>query len=84
LGLLPIVVAIAAVWHIGLALLEHYRAPRLNRPPLAKLLLTAEVEVLRTLRSELTRKLSKNPRGPLKRRLEEVERRLEEIENRNR
>jgi hypothetical protein len=43
----------------------------------------AEVEVLQTLRSELIRKLSKNPRKMPKRRLEEVERRLKEIENQN-
>jgi hypothetical protein len=84
LGLLFIVIAIAMAWHVGVALLEHYRAPRLSRPPLAKLLLTAEVEVLQTLRNELTRKFSKNPGRVPKLRLEEVERRLKEIENRNR
>jgi hypothetical protein len=50
---------------------------------LAKLLLTAEVEVLQTLRSELIQKLSKNPRKALRLRLGEVERRLREIENRD-
>jgi hypothetical protein len=83
LGLLPIVVAIAAAWHLGLTLLERYRTQKLNRTPLAKLLLMAEAEVLHTLKSELIRKLSKIPRKTLRLRLEEVERRLKEIENRD-
>ncbi len=79
MNILQAVVALAVAWHIGLALLERSRYPKQSRPPLAKLLLSAEVDLLRTLRSELRRRLrlSREPRG--ERKLSEVEGRLEEL-----
>lgn len=76
---LQAVVALAIAWHIGLTLLERSRYPKQSRPPLAKLLLSAEVDLLRTLRSELRRRLrlSREPKG--ERKLSEVEGRLKEL-----
>jgi hypothetical protein len=73
------VIALAVVWHVGLALLERSRHPKQARPPLAKLLLSAEVDLLRTLRGELKRRLRLR-RGPTsERKLSEVECRLKEL-----
>jgi len=76
---LPAVVALAIAWHIGLALLERSRYPKQTRPPLAKLLLSAEVDLLRTLRSELKRRLRLRREPKSERKLSEVEGRLEEL-----
>ena len=70
---------LAIVWHVGLAVIEHQRRPEKDRPSLARLLLLAEVEVLRTLRAELKqRRLRKRGRRH-GRKLSEVEERLEEL-----
>jgi len=76
---LQAVVALAVAWHIGLTLLERSRYPKQARPPLAKLLLSAEVDLLMTLRSELRRRLrlSRELRG--ERKLSEVDERLKEL-----
>ncbi|MBA7502404.1 hypothetical protein ES706_00988 [subsurface metagenome] len=76
---LPMVVALAIAWHISLALLERLRHPKQARPPLAKLLLSAEVDLLRTLRGELKRRLHLRREPTSERKLSEVERRLEEL-----
>lgn len=76
---LPAVVALAIAWHIGLALLERSRYPKQARPSLARLLLVAEVDLLRTLRSELKRRLRLRRELKSERKLSEVEGRLEEL-----
>jgi len=73
------VIALAVAWHIGLTLLERSRYPKQTRPPLAKLLLSAEVDLLRTLRSELKRRLRLRRESKSERKLSEVEGRLEEL-----
>lgn len=76
---LLVVVALAVAWHIGLTLLERSRYPKRARPPLTKLLLSAEVDLLRTLRSELRRRLRLRRESKNERKLSEVEGRLEEL-----
>jgi len=76
---LPVVIVLAIAWHISLALLERLRHPKQARPPLAKLLLSVEVDLLRTLRSELKRRLHLKREPTSERKLSEVERRLEEL-----
>lgn len=76
---LQAVVALAVAWHIGLTLLERSRYPKQSRPPLAKLLLSAEVDLLSTLRSELKRRLRLRRETKSERKLSEVEERLEEL-----
>ena len=76
---LPAVAALAIAWHVGLALLERSRYSKQARPPLAKLLLSAEVDLLRTLRGELKRRLHLRREPTSERKLSEVERRLEEL-----
>lgn len=73
------VVVLAVAWHICLTLLERSRYPKQARPPLAKLLLSAEVDLLRTLRSELRRRLRLRREPKSERKLSEVEGRLEEL-----
>lgn len=72
-------VALAIAWHIGLALLERSRYPKQARPSLARLLLSAEVDLLRTLRGELKRRLRLRREPKSERKLSEVEGRLEEL-----
>lgn len=72
-------VALAIAWHIGLALLERSRYPKQARPSLARLLLSAEVDLLRTLRGELKRRLRLRRELKSERKLSEVEGRLEEL-----
>lgn len=79
MGTLLVVVTLAMAWHVGLALLERQRRPERDRPPLAKLLLLAEVEVLRTLRGELKRRLRLRREHRCERKLSEVEGRLKEL-----
>ncbi len=76
---MPAVVVLAVAWHIGLTLLERSRYPKQARPPLAKLLLSAEVDLLRTLRGELRRRLRLRREPKSERKLSEVEGRLEEL-----
>ncbi len=76
---LLVVVALAVAWHIGLTLLERSRYPKQARPPLAKLLLSAEVDLLRTLRSELRRRLRLRREPKSEQKLSDVEGRLEEL-----
>ncbi len=80
MGTLPVVVALAIAWHVGLALLERSRYPKQVRPPLTKLLLSAEVDLLRTIRGELKRRLHLRREPTSERKLSEVERRLEELD----
>ena len=77
MGTLLLVVALATAWHAGLALLERHRRPKKDRPSLVKLLLLAEVEVLRTLMAELKRR-SLCGRGS-ERKLSQVKERLKEL-----
>lgn len=71
------VLLVAAVWHVSIMLFERFIQPSPEKPPLSKLLRTAEAEILRFLKSELLRK------GGRSQKLSEIERRLEEIENNN-
>lgn len=74
-------VALAIAWHVGLAILEHRWYRRRGGPPLSKLLLLAEAELLRTLRAEFRRH---GPREGERRRelkLSQIEDRLKELEN---
>jgi hypothetical protein len=73
------VIVLAIAWHVGLAVLEHSRYPKQARPPLAKLLFLAEVDLLRTLRGELKRRLCLEHEPATERKLSEVEGRLEEL-----
>ncbi|MFH1821161.1 MAG: hypothetical protein ABH852_01790 [Methanobacteriota archaeon] len=75
---LILVILSAVAWHVGLAVLERHLSPEQNRPSLVKLLLLAEVEVLRTLRAELKRRRLRE-KGGSERKLSEVERRLKEL-----
>lgn len=79
MGTLLLVIALAAFWHIGLALLEKHHRPKQDRPSLARLLFLAEVEVLRTLRAELKRRRLRGHRGRCERKLSQVEERLKEL-----
>lgn len=81
LEMMPLIVVMAAVWHVGMSLLVR-RTSRPNRPSLSNLLITAEREALQTLRNELVQRFPKNSRA-LKEKLKEVDRRLKEIENEN-
>lgn len=76
---LPLIAVIAAVWHVSLALIERSRYPKQAKPPLGKLLLLAEVEVLRTLRAELRRHLVIKREPVSEQKLDEVEKRLKEM-----
>lgn len=60
-------------------MLERHRRPVQDRPSLAKLLLLAEVEVLRTLRGELKRRLRLGRGRQSERKLVVVEGRLKEL-----
>ncbi len=71
--------ALAVAWHVGLALLERSHYPRRARPPLTKLLLLAEVELLRTLRAELKRRIHFKQDPESDQKLFEVEGRLKEL-----
>lgn len=71
--------ALAVAWHVGLALLERSRYPQRARPSLTKLLLLAEVDLLRTLRSELKRRIRLKRDPESERKLFEVEGRLKEL-----
>ena len=75
---LLLVISLAAAWHVGLAVLERRLCSEQDRPSFAKLLLLAEVEVLRTLRAELKRRrlIGKDGCEP---KLSEVEGRLKEL-----
>jgi hypothetical protein len=79
LDILPAVVALAVAWHVGLTLLERSRYPRQQRPSLARLLLLAEADLLRTLRSELKRRSHLKRESATERKLLEVEGRLREL-----
>lgn len=76
---LPFVVVLAVAWHVGLTLLARSRYPKQTRPPLARLLLLAEFDVLRTLRTELRRRLNIRRERRCERKLSEVEGRLREL-----
>lgn len=64
MAILPVVLAAAAVWHVGIAILVRQRTPRYNRPPLTELLVIAEKEVLHALNRELARKKSDRGENP--------------------
>lgn len=78
LKILLFIISLAAIWHVGLAVLERRLCSKRGGPSLAKLLLLAEVEILRTLRAELRRRrLFEN--GESDREISRVEERLKEI-----
>jgi hypothetical protein len=79
LNALPFVIVAAVAWHFGLALYEYRHRPDEDRPSLARLLLLAEMEVLRTLRAELKRRAKRSPEGPWGRKLSRVDDRLKEL-----
>ncbi len=74
---LLLIAVLAGSWHICLAILESRLGPRQAGQSLSRLLLLAEVEVLRTLRAELRRRRSWKGGGEEK--LSRVEARLEEL-----
>ena len=76
---LPAVLALAIAWHIGLALLERRFCRGRDRPSLVKLLLLAEVELLRTLHGELKRHLQSRHEHRCEQKLDEIEERLKEL-----
>lgn len=71
------VILLAIIWHVGVAVVEYHRRPERNRPSFAKLLLLAEVEVLRALYAELKRRRSHKREHRQK--LAQVKKRLEEL-----
>jgi len=73
------IIVLAIIWHVGLAIIEYQRRPEKGRPSLAKLLLLAEVEVLRALRAELKQTRLRKRECQHGRKLSEVEERLEEL-----
>ena len=73
------IIVLAVIWHVGVAVIEYYRRHERDRPSLVKLLLLAEVEVLRALRAELKRRHLHKRERQHKRKLSEVEERLEEL-----
>jgi len=75
---LLLVISLAVSWHLGLAFMERRFCSWRDRPSFAKLLLLAEVEILRTLRSELKRRRLTG-KGGCDRKLSEVEGRLKEL-----
>jgi len=79
LSTLPFIVAIAIAWHFGLAIFEHRRRPEHDRPSIAKLLLLAEVEVLRALRAELRRRSRRGGNEQRREKLSQVESKLKEL-----
>jgi hypothetical protein len=76
---LPGIIVLAITWHVGLAIIEYQRRPEKDMPSLAKLLLLAEVGVLRALQAELKRQYLRKRGHQHKRKLSEVEERLEEL-----
>lgn len=72
--------ALAVVWHVCLAWLERSRYPQRASPPLMRLLLLAEVDLLRTLRAELKRRIHFKRDPESERKLFEVEGRLRELD----
>jgi hypothetical protein len=73
------VIGLAIVWHFCIALLERCRCPTHARPPMSKLLLLAEIEVLKTLKGELKRLLRSGSKCEQK--LREVNQKLRELED---
>lgn len=74
LDFLPLVFAVALSWHAGLFWIERSRHPRgKTEPSLPKLLQLAELDLLVTLRGELTRLSRAKPKLPHERKLREVE-----------
>ncbi|MEW6221903.1 MAG: hypothetical protein AB1476_01080 [Candidatus Hadarchaeota archaeon] len=74
------VVGLALAWHIGLAALERTRAKDGSRVPVGRLLLMAEVDVVKALVSETKRRLVKRREKHLEQKLEKAEGRLKDIE----
>lgn len=72
------VISLAVAWHVGLAVLERRICSGQDGPSLAKLLLLAEVEVLRALRAELKRRRLRE-KDECGRKLSKVEERLKEL-----
>ncbi|MFN4133777.1 MAG: hypothetical protein ACK4GQ_05365, partial [Candidatus Hadarchaeales archaeon] len=68
------VIGLAMGWHLSIVLLERFIFRPPEKPSLAKLLTSAEAELLHALKAELLRKRKET-------RAVEVERRLEEIES---
>lgn len=74
------VLGLAFAWHFGLAMLTRHLHPGRDRPSLKKLLLLAEIEILRTLRAEIKRRSCAGPESRWKRKLTVVEGRLRELD----
>ena len=62
LNSIVLVTALAICWHVGLTLLIHLRGNELPKPSLKKLLKLAELDILATLRGELTRLAHSKPK----------------------
>lgn len=71
--------ALAFAWHIGLAVLMRHLRPKRGAPSLKKLLLLAEIEILRTLRAEIRRSCA-GLGGRWRGKLTEVDMRLKEVD----
>jgi hypothetical protein len=60
-----LVLALAAGWHVGVTWLVRSRGSELAKPSLSKLLHLAELDILATLRGEITRLAHTKPKlGP--------------------
>jgi hypothetical protein len=77
------VIVLAIIWHVGVVVIEYHRRPERDRPSFAKLLLLAEVEVLRALHAELkrrrSRKRERERERQRERKLAQIKKRLEEL-----
>ena len=76
---LPFVIVFAIAWHFGMAVFEHRRRPEQDKPSMSRLLLLAEVEVLRSLRADLKRWRRRRGEEVRQRKLSQVENKLEEL-----
>lgn len=76
--MLLLTISLASAWHVGLAIVESRFCSKRGGPSLARLLLLAEVEILRTLRAELKRRRQLE-KGGCAQELYRVEERLQEL-----
>ena len=80
-----LVVALAVGWHVGITWLARSRMPAFTKPSLPQLLRLAELDLLSTIRGELTRRLHAKhglqPRDEQK--LREVDTQIKKLEESN-
>ena len=83
-SILP-VVALAVGWHVGITWLARSRMPAFTKPSLPQLLRLAELDLLSTLRGELTRLMHAKPglQSRYERKLREVDAQIKKLEESN-